>query len=175
MLNEGKIIETAFLKLGEVGNIYNDNRTDLYKIAQAHLDNIIDQLAFDTTYLFNATTVKLTKHIGQDDELRIRYNVPFNYLNTIKSSHDIYREGEYFYLDIAKTPEPKEVMLAYCKKIELNELPNYLFNLIVYLLCIELSNSFSAYSNKLAYISTLLAQERTKILTQEGLYRGLDY
>ena len=39
MLDRGNIIELTFLKLGEVGNLYSDNRTEQYKIADVFMNS----------------------------------------------------------------------------------------------------------------------------------------
>ncbi len=64
-MDRGKIISETLLMLGE-NSIYNDNKSDMYKICEKMLDSVIDNIATSSAFLFNAITVKLTS-VGQVD------------------------------------------------------------------------------------------------------------
>ena len=114
MLDRGNIIESAFLKLGEVGQIYSDNRTEQYEVAGKLLDNILETVALDTDFLFNATTVNLNKNINSSNDFgEYRYNIPNDFLTIIRYSDNMKFEGEFIY----STNE--NLNITYCRKIEL--------------------------------------------------------
>ena len=164
MLDRGNIIESAFLKLGEVGQIYSDNRTEQYEVAGKLLDNILETVALDTDFLFNATTVSLNKNINSTNDFgEYRYNIPNDFLTIIRYSDNMKFEGEFIY----STNE--NLNITYCRKIAIEEYPQYMKNYLIYKLSVELCNTYSAYSDKLSAMHGYLSDEKTKILNNEGL------
>lgn len=164
MLDRGNIIESAFLKLGEVGQIYSDNRTEQYEVAGKLLDNILETVALDTDFLFNATTVNLNKNINSTNDFNeYRYNIPNDFLTIIRYSDNMKFEGEFIY----STNE--SLNITYCRKIAIEEYPQYMKNYLIYKLSVELCNTYSAYSDKLTTMHGYLSDERTKIMNNEGL------
>ena len=164
MLDRGNIIESAFLKLGEVGQIYSDNRTEQYEVAGKLLDNILETVALDTDFLFNATTVNLNKNINSTNDFdEYRYNIPNDFLTIIRYSDNMKFEGEFIY----STNE--SLNITYCRKIAIEEYPQYMKNYLIYKLSVELCNTYSAYSDKLSAMHGHLSDERTKIMNNEGL------
>lgn len=164
MLDRGNIIESAFLKLGEVGQIYSDNRTEQYEVAGKLLDNILETVALDTDFLFNATTVNLNKNINSTNDFgEYRYNIPNDFLTIIRYSDNMKFEGEFIY----STNE--NLNITYCRKIAIEEYPQYMKNYLIYKLSVELCNTYSAYSDKLSTMHGYLSDERTKIMNNEGL------
>ncbi len=164
MLDRGNIIESAFLKLGEVGQIYSDNRTEQYEVAGKLLDNILETVALDTDFLFNATTVNLNKNINSTNDFgEYRYNIPNDFLTIIRYSDNMKFEGEFIY----STNE--NLNITYCRKIAIEEYPQYMKNYLIYKLSVELCNTYSAYSDKLSAMHWYLSDERTKIMNNEGL------
>jgi hypothetical protein len=163
-MNKDKIIQTAFIKLGEVHNRYNDNSSDQYKIAYFLLDDIIDNLAYDSTYLFNSTTVKLIMATDTKDEKgRYRYNIPNDFLNIITTVADLTIEGEFFY-SYSKNP-----ILTYCRKIDFLEYPNYLFPLLVGSLMNSLCDAYATYTTKKPIAMSLESSAKQDVLNTEGL------
>ena len=164
MLDRGNIIESAFLKLGEIGQIYSDNRTEQYEVAGKLLDNILETVALDTDFLFNATTVNLNKNINSSNDFgEYRYNIPNDFLTLVRYSDNMKFEGEFIY----STNE--NLNITYCRKIAIEEYPQYMKNYLIYKLSVELCNTYSAYSDKLSTMHGYLSDERTKIMNNEGL------
>ena len=164
MLDRGNIIESAFLKLGEVGQIYSDNRTEQYEVAGKLLDNILETVALDTDFLFNATTVILNKNINSTNDFgEYRYNIPNDFLALIRYSDNMKFEGEFIY----STNE--NLNITYCRKITIEEYPAYMKNYLILKLAVELCNTYSAYSDKLSTIHGYLSDEMIKIKNNEGL------
>ena len=166
-MTRDKIIQLAFIKLGEVHNRYNDNTSDQYRIASFLLDDIIENLAVDTTFLFNATTVELAKTIEERDELgRYRFHIPADFLNIIRSNVNIDREGEYFLSTFGK------IILTYCKDIEFIEYPKYLEKLLVAKLMVELAKVYSTYSGSIGFATGMEISSIQEIMNLEGLANG---
>ena len=164
MLDRGNIIESAFLKLGEVGQIYSDNRTEQYEVAGKLLDNILETVALDTDFLFNATTVNLNKNINSSNDFgEYRYNIPNDFLTIIRYSDNMKFEGEFIYSTNAS------LNITYCRKIAIEEYPQYMKNYLIYKLSVELCNTYSAYSDKLTTMHGYLSDEKSKIMNNEGL------
>ncbi len=164
MLDRGNMIESAFLKLGEVGQIYSDNRTEQYEVAGKLLDNILETVALDTDFLFNATTVNLNKNINSSNDFgEYRYNIPNDFLTIIRYSDNMKFEGEFIY------STNDSLNITYCRKIAIEEYPQYMKNYLIYKLSVELCNTYSAYSDKLSAMHWYLSDERTKIMNNEGL------
>ena len=164
MLDRGNIIESAFLKLGEVGQIYSDNRTEQYEVAGKLLDNILETVALDTDFLFNATTVNLNKNINSSNDFgEYRYNIPNDFLTIIRYSDNMKFEGEFIY------STNDSLNITYCRKIAIEEYPQYMKNYLIYKLSVELCNTYSAYSDKLSTMHGYLSDERRKIMNNEGL------
>ena len=163
-MDRDKIIQTAFIKLGEVHNRYNDNSSDQYRIAYFLLNDIIDNLAYDTTYLFNSTTVKLTMATDTRDEKgRYRYNIPHDFLNIITTVSDLAIEGEFFY-SYSKNP-----ILTYCKETDFLEYPQYLFPLLVGSLMNSLCDAYSTYTTKKGIAISMESSARQDVMNTEGL------
>ena len=164
MLDRGNIIEQAFLKVGDPGQIYSDNRGERYDIAEKLLDNILETVALDTDFLFNATTVSLTKNASSINEFgEYRYNRPNDFLTMIRYSDDMRLEGEFIY----STNDALNIM--YCRKIILEEYPDYMKNYLILKLAVELCFTYTAYENKIQLILEALSSEKVKVMNNEGL------
>ena len=164
MLDKGNIIELAFLKLGEVGQIYSDNRTEQYEVAGKLLDNILDTVALDTDFSFNAVTVNLDKNINSKNDFdEYRYNIPNDFLVLIRYSDNMKLEGEFIY------STNDSLNITYCRNIAIEEYPQYMKNYLILKLAVELCNTYSAYENKLSIVQGSLSDEKIKIMNNEGL------
>ena len=164
MLDRGNIIEQAFLKVGDPGQIYSDNRTERYKVAEKLLDNILETIALDTAFLFNAVTVNLTKNANNTNEFdEYRYNIPNDFLSIIRYSDSMRIEGEFIY----SANEALNIM--YCRKIILEEYPDYMKNYLILKLAVELCFTYTAYENKIQLILAALSSEKVKVMNNEGL------
>lgn len=161
MLSRDRIISTALLKLGEV-SAYNDNRSQIYQIADNLLNNVIDTVASRNDFLFNATTIQLTK-FGKDDITgEIQYNIPVDFLNKITFVNGLGRiENEYIF------STTDNLQLQYCKKIDFSDIPMYMFNYLVYALATELAETYQQYIDRLQVLNQRLEQERHNIYSIE--------
>ena len=96
MIEKGDVIKSVFRKLGKI-NAYNDNKSDEYLTASSAFDDVIKTIAKKTSFLFNATTAKLTT-IGTNELGENRFNIPVDSLNIIRLNTKKYRvEGEFIY------------------------------------------------------------------------------
>ena len=167
MVNKEHVITRALLLLGENNGLYSNNLDDTRRVAEALLNHIVENVAADPTYLFNATSVKLARLSDKPDEMgRYRFGVPLDYMSTVRSSIDIYREGSAFF------GMEKEGYLTYCRKIGIGEFPDSLCNYLVARLGEELALSFAVYSDKYAIMSNMRRAEEIKIKNSEGLIGG---
>lgn len=161
MIDKGEVIKSVFRKLGKI-NAYNDNKSDEYLTASSAFDDIVKTTAKKTSFLFNATTAKLTS-IGKNELEENRFNIPVDNLNIIRVNTNNYRvEGEFMY-----SPN-SELYIQYCRKIDLSEYPDSLFDYLVIAVCIEMALTFNGYQDKLGIFNQLEYQERSKIINQQG-------
>ena len=161
MIDKGEVIKSVFRKLGKI-NAYNDNKSDEYLTASSAFDDIVKTIAKKTSFLFNATTAKLTS-IGKNELEENRFNIPVDNLNIIRVNTNNYRvEGEFMY-----SPN-SELYIQYCRKIDLSEYPDNLFDYLVIAVCIEMALTFNGYQDKLGIFNQLEYQERSIIINQQG-------
>ena len=131
------------------------------------LDDFYKNIATDTTFLFNAITVKLTS-TGQNQQGEYRYNIPIDCLNIIncqnssKGLENYREEGEFIYSTSG------ELFIHYCKKLDFEELPDKLFNLLTYGLARELSLAFNAYNDRFQIMDAKYQEEERNIIYQQG-------
>lgn len=186
MIDRGQVIEIAFAKLGETG-LFNDDRTLIYDTATTLLNNIIDNIASDRDFLFNSTIVNLTS-TGNTNALEHKeFNRPVDFLNEIKvidptgfDKNDpvpsimmpvgyfertkmvAYLTGEFYYAN------KDEIVLIYCRKITLQEFPNYLQPYLVYALAVEMAHAFTTYNHKLDEMYSLQEKAYAQAKSNEG-------
>lgn len=159
-MDKGKIIKDAFLTVGDNG-IFNDNKSDKYKVAEGLLDTVIATLATETDFLFNSITTKLTS-IGKNDLNENRFNVPIDYLNIVRADKAFRLEGEYLY------SASGELYIQYCRKIPFEEFPDSMMTLVVMALAKKLSVAFSAYNNRYPLLEQQYEEAKRSIIYQEG-------
>lgn len=161
MISKDRVIRTSLLKLGEVSD-YNDNRSEIYKIASDLLDNVIDTVATRVDFLFNTTTIKLTTVGKSDITDEFIYNKPIDFLNKITFLNGLGRlENEFIY------SESENLALRYCKKIDFSEIPNYMFTYLTYALATELAETYQQYQLRLGLLNSRLEQERANVYNLE--------
>lgn len=165
MISKDNIINLAFLKLGEQNQLYNINITDRMKIADTLFDTVIDELAIDTNFTFNARTVKLTLNLNQKNSRgEYRYNIPTDYLNRIWISDRTARiENEFIY------SKEEDLEMCYCYTMALADYPKFIEPLIVVELAIKLAESFDPYYSKIPRLEYQKRDMVNKILVSEGL------
>lgn len=165
MIEKNKIINLAFLKLGEQNQLYNINITDRMKIADTLFEDIIDEIATDTNFTFNARTVNLTLNL-QEQNFRgeYRYNKPVDYLNRIWISDKNARiENEFIY------STTQNLEMCYCYKMNLSDYPMYIKPYIVVKLAIRLAEAFDTYYSKIPRLEAERLDIMNKIIVSEGL------
>lgn len=160
MIDKGEVIKTAFFRLGK-NNAYNDNKSDEYTTAVALLDKIIDNMAKQTAFLFNSVTTKLTS-TGANDMGENRFNTPVDCLNIIRADNNYREENEFIY------SSSSELNIQYCRKIDVKEYPDKLFDYMVASLCKDMCLAFNAYQDRFQLFSQDEYKERSKIINQQG-------
>ena len=152
-INKGQIIGDVMLMLGNSRD-YNEPSSEEYIIAGRLFDKALNDMFYNKKLLFNAATVKLNyaqkdrNHAGE-----YKYLLPYGMINIISPS-DIRMEGEFIY------SRAKDLYVKYCRKIPLNEIPEYITPLFQYRLAIEMAMTFKQYEHKLQ----LFAATHTKLL-----------
>ena len=164
MLDKNNLIELAYLRLGKsIGTYGNNDDEDYYKATRA-LDEIIANVAVESEFRFNATTVVLNKNIDETGVLGDnRFNLPNDFLNVIRCEQDYRIEGEYVY------STDSEVIMMYCRKIDISEFPLYMKKYLVASLCCELSVIFGQYLDKYGIFKREIGTEKTRIINMQGL------
>ncbi|WP_339058992.1 hypothetical protein KSU01_08105 [Fusobacterium animalis] len=164
-MDRGEIIKQAFLKVGD-NNAFNDNKGDKYQVADGLLDMVIKNIAIETDFLFNAITVKLTT-VGKNELGENKFNIPIDFLNIIQGNNDFRIEGEFIY------SKSTDLYIQYCRKIDLTEVPENMFNIIVVYLAKEISLAFNAYNSRYPFLQQQFNEEKRKIVYQQGfLYKS---
>lgn len=182
MLERGNIIESALLKVGNITD-YNDNRSDIYKVADKLLNNVVDMVCKSNEFSFNSTTVILTQSGVDSVTGEYRYNIPEDFLGVKKqiitnapvpfgiesvvdlvnaNKRESFRlQGEYIYS--YNTP----LRFNYSRKMILTELPDYMTEYITLLLAKSLAMSIRMYADSLPTIDQYLKTERTNVILAE--------
>lgn len=165
MIEKNKIINLAFLKLGEQNQLYNINITDRMKIADTLFEDIIEEIATDTNFTFNARTINLTLNLKEKNSRgEYRYNKPIDYLNRIWISDKMARiENEFIYSIQDK------LEMCYCYKMNLSDYPLYIKQYIVNKLAIRLAEAFDTYYDKIPRLEAERIDIMNKIIVSEGL------
>ena len=160
MIDKGKIIKSTFRKLGKI-DLYNDNKSDEYLVASSSFNDIVENIAKETAFLFNSATVKLTT-VGKNDLGENKFNLPIDCLNIIRANEKYRLEGEFLY-----SPSDK-IFIQYCREIEPVEIPDNLYDYLVACLCVEMCLAFNGYQEKLGYFENMKNKEKFKIIVQQG-------
>lgn len=189
MLEKSKIIELALIKVGNITD-YNDNRSNIYKIATTLLDDIADTVCKSNEFDFPSTTVKLTISELNVETGEHRYNIPEDFLGikkkpvinsrtpfTVESIEslvnsrrgiDLRIEGEYIY------SYSNPLILNYVRKLELTEFPDYIKDYLVLMLAITLAQTLPMYADRLPYLEGKLSIERINVILAEGSAKPLN-
>ncbi|MGL4970544.1 MAG: hypothetical protein ACRC45_02825 [Cetobacterium sp.] len=169
MISRDSVITLAWMKLGEQSQVYNGNITDRQKVAEMLFDSIIRNVAIDANFLFNSRKVSLNKNITPTNEDgEFRYNIPVDYLNKIWMSDTKARfEHEFIY------SEQDNLQMAYCYKIPLSEIPEFMEDYLVSSLAYKLSLAYETFNGKVSFMASEVAEDREKILKMEGLPFGV--
>ncbi len=159
MLDRGEIIKQTFLKLGE-NTVYNDNKSALYILCNSQLDSVINKIAYSTAFLFNATTIELTSVGNENGEYK--FNVPIDYLNIVRCNKKYRLENEFIYSDAS------QIKMQYCRKINLTEFPDNLFELLVLMTAYEMCLAYSTYNKRLELFQREVLKCKNSLVSQQG-------
>lgn len=159
MLDRGEIIQKTLLKLGE-NSVYNDNKSEIYISCGVIVDSVIDNIAYSSAFLFNAITVELTTFDKVDDEYK--FNVPIDYLNILRCNKKYRLENEYIYSD------ENSIKIQYCRRIDLSEYPENLFNLLVAMSAREMSLAYNTYNNLYQLMDSEVIRLKNDVVSQQG-------
>ena len=158
-MDRGKIISETLLILGE-NSIYNDNKSDMYKICEKMLDSVIDNIATSSAFLFNAITVKLTS-VGQVDGEN-KFNLPVDCLNVLRCNKSYRLENEFIY------SSESEIKIQYCRRIDFTEIPDNLFNLMVAMTTRKMALAVNAYNSRLEVLEAEVTRLKNNLIAQQG-------
>ena len=158
-MDRGEIISETLLMLGE-NSIYNDNKSDMYKICEKMLDSVIDNIATSSAFLFNAITVKLTS-VGQVDGEN-KFNLPVDCLNVLRCNKNYRLENEFIY------SSESEIKIQYCRRIDFTEIPDNLFNLMVAMTARKMALAVNTYNNRLEIFEAEVTKLKNNIIAQQG-------
>ena len=163
MINKTLLIQKAMLMIGETSD-YNNNKSDIYKIAETLLDGIVSDLSSNEAYLFNAVEAELTRTPNKSGS----YNVPVGFLTLIASDNELQRVGNEFLGDGGK--------ILYCQETQFNDLPNNISNLLTFRLAVEVAMTNETFSDKVSSLSYLFDKENAKYINSQTFnwerYRG---
>lgn len=164
MLNKDNIITMAWFRLGDQNQMYNSNLTERQKVAGMLFEQVRRELATDTTFLFNAVTVTLTKNLNTREGEYYRYNLPADFISKVRcSDREVRFEGEYIY----STSDTIE--LTYCRELPLSEYPDSLEKLFIVNLALKLADSYLTLKENAPQLLMEKVEEMNKIVTREGL------
>lgn len=165
MINKSKIINKAWLKLGEQNQLYNVNITDRMAIAEDLFDDVVNEIAIDSNFTFNARTISLTLNLQSTNTRgEYRYNKPVDYLNRVWISDSKARiENEFIY------SKEQNVEMCYCFKMNLSDYPDYIVPYLTTCLAIKLAEAFDSYYEKIPRLEAQKLDMTNKILVSEGL------
>ncbi len=164
MISKDTIISLAWLKIGEQNQLYNVNMTERQKIADMLLANIFKNVATDTTFLFNAKTVRLNQNLeGKNFRGENRFNRPVDFLSKVWTSDRTARvENEFIY------SKDEELDMMYCAQISVTEFPDYLEPYLIARLAVSLCEAYDTFRDKLQYVHQQMIEERNKLVVNEG-------
>ena len=154
-MDRGEIISETLLMLGE-NSIYNDNKSDMYKICEKMLNSVIDNIATSSAFLFNAITVKLTS-VGQVNGEN-KFNLPVDCLNVLRSNKSYRLENEFIYSSESK------IKIQYCRRIDFTEIPDNLFNLMVAMTARKMALAVNTYNNRLEIFDAEVTKLKNNII-----------
>lgn len=158
-MDRGEIISETLLMLGE-NDVYNDNKSDMYKICEKMLDSVIDNIATSSAFLFNAITTKLTT-VGQVDNEN-KFNLPVDCLNVLRCNKNYRLENEFIY------STSNEIKIQYCRRIDFSEIPDNLFNLIVAMTGRKMALAVNTYNSRLEVLEAEVTRLKNNIIAQQG-------
>lgn len=183
MIEKGEIIELALINVGNITD-YNDNRSQIYQIANNLLNGIVSSVCKSNEFNFPSTTVRLTVSTKSSSTGEYVYNIPEGFLGLKK--HPIHNtktpfrvesikelvngnrgsnfrlEGEYIY------SYEHPLIINYVRDIPLSEFPEYMKDYLIILLALKLSQSIPMYADRLMYLENKIKQEKINITLTEG-------
>lgn len=159
MIMRDNLIRSALKRLGETYTS-NDNRSEVYQMAAEVLESVLRTVASRVDLKFNSTTVKLNAN-GTNELDENRFNLPIDFLNKIRFYGEARIEGEYVY------STEDTMFLQYCRRIELEEYPDYMADYLITLLALIIAEGDITYERKVDILNTRLHEEIATIYVIE--------
>lgn len=181
-MERGTLIENALLRVGNMTD-YNDNRSDIYKMTDRLLDNVISIICKSNEFSFNSTTVKLTESVRVSETGEYMYNIPVDFLGVkkkvVRNNPVSYRvesvaalvnahirqnfriQGEYIY------SFEKPLILNYVRTMILTEIPGYMEEYFTLMLAKQICLSVRMFADTLPFIEEQLRGERLNVILAE--------
>lgn len=164
MLNKDNIVTMAWLKLGDQNQMYNSNISERQKVASMLFNQVKKELAVDTSFLFNAVTVKLTKNLNDREGDYFRYNLPADFISKVRCSDRAVRfEGEFIY------SLQDDVELTYCREMDISEYPDSIEKFFILSLALKLASAYKTLADNAQSLIIERMEEMNLIVTREGL------
>lgn len=183
MLEKGKIIQTALIRLGNITS-YNDDRSRIYKSCEDMMDSIISSICSESSLNFQTTNVKLTKY-GTAENGEYIYNIPNDFLSVCIRPKKIRSLNGYIDSPRKEMTYPKKtysrvqgeyiysnsdnLSLHYARKIPLTEFPDYLEEVIVWRLACDVALINPAFVERLPYCEMKANEALVKVQIREGM------
>ena len=161
MVDRNEVVNKAFSYVGETFMNFNDNRSELFAIADSLLNDVMDDIGVNVNLLFNARSIKFA--FNREEDGMNYYNLPVDFMSLINTSAKAFVLGEYI------VSEEKDLSGYYCAKIPLTEYPNYMKQILSLMVAERLAFSISTYQDKIQILQSMIAKERVKIMNSEGL------
>lgn len=163
MIDKNKVIGSALLILG-ANTVYNDNKSDEYKIANNLLEVVAEEIIGDDDFLFSSSTVELTS-VGINELGENIFNIPIDFLRLIKGE-DLRIENEFIYSKNAN------LIIQYGRKIDVLEYPNYIERLLTLGLAKKLALAFNSYLDRFQMLVQEYETERRNVIYKLGYSRN---
>lgn len=184
MIDKGKLIENALLRLGNISD-YNDDRSRTYIACSTLIPSIIKKTCSNNSLNFAVSKVVLTTHNFDEESGEYIFNLPADFLGIAKrpikrrivsnriisalneisyssNSTNVRLQGEYIYSNRSK------ISLYYTRELPITEFPDYMFDYLVWTLATEACLMYPAFTERLGYCETKASQALLSIQKLEG-------
>lgn len=183
MIQRDYIIEQALLTVGDVTG-YNDTASYFYSQANSKLNAVIRETCTCGLFYFNATSIKLTSSLIDENTGMYRFNKPQDFCgfrteprketkqtdrarsvwdDYADTRHQVTRiEGDFIYSN------QQEIIFSYNRMVELQNFPEYMERYLYLSLAKELCTMHEMFARKLDYIIRELNTEKIQRQINDG-------